>query len=100
MPPAALSRGHPRDDQKLLPILFRLRTMRNVDHIFHGQGMDAELLGDRLQEFHVAKPLDVDPGDALVIDASSEIMPWPDNVFLDAGGRVTDYPDFCRQGIG
>src|SRR3982751_9526 len=60
--------NHVGDDEKVIIVLLDLRALAGVQNVFERERVKIELRTQNPQDFNVPQPVDVDPGDALIVE--------------------------------
>ena len=84
---------HLDDDEEVTVILLELGALAGREHIFERERMEIKTRTERAQNIDVAQPVDVDPGDAIVIEVRKELVLVRDRAFLETGAVIFDQRD-------
>ena len=87
---------HFRDDEEIVIILFHLRTLARVEHVFQGQRVQIETLPEDAQNAQVTQAVDVDPGDKLIAEMREELITADVLSFLKTVRSILDEGDDRR----
>ena len=88
--------NHLGDDEEIVIILFHLRALAGVEHVFQGQRVQIETLPEDAQDAQVTQAIDVDPGDKLIAEMREELVTADVLPFLKTVKSILDEGDDRR----
>ena len=81
---------HLRDDEEVIAVLLDLRALAGIEHIFQCQRMQVKPFAEHAENFDVAEPVDIDPGDQFIVEMRKKFARIAHDVFVEMFRIVLD----------
>ena len=106
--PLGIEVEHFRDDEEVAVILLHLGPLAGVEDVFQRKGVEIETFANLFQDLDVPEAIDINPRDAIIVEAGEELfhvldLPFDQVVLIvfdegDLGGDGGPLADARREG--